>query len=227
MFNKRTGIFVDGADSNAGIATSVDSSNNGRWGFFDSSFLGNTYVGCHAAANGVAGTAGNTGSSFVHYNGPENGNTDVRYAANIAASEADLVATVPGTDPGVWMAIAGLGVSPEHPTWLPGQAEGTYFHGGAYATDNLNARNLFLGCYTESGQSPAQITWPTQVFGGTQGAGVTGSGLALDGNKITLGNLYLADCFAGRVQKFEPLPGADPDKMAGQILRTRHAGKAN
>jgi hypothetical protein len=35
-----------------------------------------------------------------------------------------------------------------------------------------------------------------------------------------LGNLYLADCFYGRVQKFEPIPGADTDKMAGQILRT-------
>ena len=35
-----------------------------------------------------------------------------------------------------------------------------------------------------------------------------------------LGNLYLADCFAGRVQKFEPIPGADPEKIAGQILRT-------
>jgi len=35
-----------------------------------------------------------------------------------------------------------------------------------------------------------------------------------------LGNLYLADCFDGRVQKFEPLPDADPDKMVGQILRT-------
>jgi DNA-binding beta-propeller fold protein YncE len=35
-----------------------------------------------------------------------------------------------------------------------------------------------------------------------------------------LGNLYIADCFAGRVQKFEPIPGADPDKLAGQILRT-------
>lgn len=33
------------------------------------------------------------------------------------------------------------------------------------------------------------------------------------------GNLYIADCFAGRVQKFEPIPGADPSKMAGQILR--------
>jgi len=35
-----------------------------------------------------------------------------------------------------------------------------------------------------------------------------------------LGDLYIADCFAGRVQKFEPIPGTDPDKIAGQILRT-------
>jgi hypothetical protein len=41
------------------------------------------------------------------------------------------------------------------------------------------------------------------------------------------GNLYLADCFAGRVQKFEPLPGADPDKLAGQILRTWDTWKPN
>jgi len=34
------------------------------------------------------------------------------------------------------------------------------------------------------------------------------------------GHLYLADCFTGRVQKFEPIEGADPDKIAGQILRT-------
>jgi streptogramin lyase len=35
-----------------------------------------------------------------------------------------------------------------------------------------------------------------------------------------LGNLYLADCYTGRVQKFEPIPGADRSKIAGQILRT-------
>ena len=33
------------------------------------------------------------------------------------------------------------------------------------------------------------------------------------------GNLFLADCFAGRVQKFAPVPGADPAKIVGQILR--------
>jgi hypothetical protein len=35
-----------------------------------------------------------------------------------------------------------------------------------------------------------------------------------------LGNLYLADCFAGRVQKFEPVPGAPAEQMVGQIKRT-------
>jgi hypothetical protein len=33
------------------------------------------------------------------------------------------------------------------------------------------------------------------------------------------GNLYLADCFMGRVQKFAPLPNADPSHLVGQILR--------
>jgi len=30
----------------------------------------------------------------------------------------------------------------------------------------------------------------------------------------------VADCFMGRVQKFEPIPNADTTKIAGQILRT-------
>ncbi len=33
------------------------------------------------------------------------------------------------------------------------------------------------------------------------------------------GNLYIADCFAGRVQKFEPISGADPSKIVGPIRR--------
>jgi Pectate lyase superfamily protein len=45
------GLYLDGPDSNAGIATMLDCSNNDGWGVFDSSFLGNTYVACHAAAN--------------------------------------------------------------------------------------------------------------------------------------------------------------------------------
>lgn len=45
------GVFVDGADVNAGVMTNIDASSNDGWGIFDSSFLGNTYVACHAATN--------------------------------------------------------------------------------------------------------------------------------------------------------------------------------
>jgi DNA-binding beta-propeller fold protein YncE len=40
-------------------------------------------------------------------------------------------------------------------------------------------------------------------------------GLSTDQEK----NFYVADCFAGRVQKFTPHSGADPAKLVGQILR--------
>jgi DNA-binding beta-propeller fold protein YncE len=33
------------------------------------------------------------------------------------------------------------------------------------------------------------------------------------------GNLYVAEVFNGRVQKFRPKPGADPAKLVGQELR--------
>jgi hypothetical protein len=35
------------------------------------------------------------------------------------------------------------------------------------------------------------------------------------------GNLYVAEVFGGRVQKFRPRPGADPAKMMGQEPRYR------
>ena len=33
------------------------------------------------------------------------------------------------------------------------------------------------------------------------------------------GNLYTAEVFAGRVQKFRPKPGADPARLVGQEVR--------
>lgn len=51
MRNGMDGLFVDGADANAGVAIRLDCSANGRHGIYDSSFLGNTYVACHVDAN--------------------------------------------------------------------------------------------------------------------------------------------------------------------------------
>jgi hypothetical protein len=186
--NKRHGMHVDGADVNAGTAIAVDSSSNGRWGIYDSSFLGNAYFGCHVSTNGQALIAGNPAdaSSTVSFGGS-------RYAANVAATEADLVATEPGTDEAVWYFTGAGGVHAQIPLWVAAKPEGTYFHGGAYRTDNANARNTMIGCYSEGGQGPSQIVKPTIISNGLQGASVKGSGFWQDGNIVKLGNLEFGE----------------------------------
>lgn len=43
------GVFVKGGDTNAGCALAVDCADHKGWGFYDDSFLGNTYIACQAA----------------------------------------------------------------------------------------------------------------------------------------------------------------------------------
>ena len=49
--NGRHGFYVHGSDTNAGQALGINAIGNGGAGIYDSSFLGNTYIGCHASAN--------------------------------------------------------------------------------------------------------------------------------------------------------------------------------
>lgn len=161
------GMFIDGADVNAGTAIGIDCSSNGRCGIYDSSFLGNTHIGHHVATNGVA-TAGNnssTQSSFVSYGGN-------RYAAHWTATEADLVATQPGTNSAVWVLSGTGGTHPTIPLWTAGSAVGTYFPAFGYQCDNTNARNVFVGCYSEGGSAGAVFIGPSLVIGGILSAGV-------------------------------------------------------
>lgn len=45
------GLYTDGPDTNAGIAIGFRANSNGGFGILDSSFLGNTYLGCPTASN--------------------------------------------------------------------------------------------------------------------------------------------------------------------------------
>jgi len=93
------GLYVKGADANAGAGYNINASYNGGWGIYDSSFLGNTYVACHTAVNTL----------------------------------------------------------------------------GSYKSDNANARNLFLGCYSEGGQPAGSIVAPAMFIGGLND--ISGPGL--------------------------------------------------
>lgn len=160
----QNGVYVDGADVNAGLGSLLDVGSNGRWGIWDSSFLGNTYVGCQAETNGFAGAGANASgveSAVVHYN---IGGVDKRFAAVAGASATSLVSTTPGTNDSVWRPVIDAGPSSGAPTWQPGQPAGTYFAGGCYRTDSASAYNVFLNCYTEN--EYAQYVLPTIVIGG-------------------------------------------------------------
>lgn len=49
--NGSHGLHVKSNDTNAGIATRLDCTDNGGWGVLDESLIGNTYVACHQSYN--------------------------------------------------------------------------------------------------------------------------------------------------------------------------------
>lgn len=57
----RAGYYVNGAETNAGRIEGCTADGNEGWGFFESSFLGNEYSGCHAS-NNVLGNYAQGGS---------------------------------------------------------------------------------------------------------------------------------------------------------------------
>ena len=190
--NCRNGIFVDGTDANIWTVTAVDVSLNRQWGIWDSSFLGNTYVGCHSASNGYENGALAIAPTMV-----SDGTN--RYGV-IAGQEAGASTNAPsGTsaDNQWWYFIQAGGVIDKYPLWVSGR---TYRAGGAARTDNANARNVFAGCYAEIGQGLAQFVTPTLVVGGMLASHVRGTagsltafggsnGLTTNGNFTASGNV--------------------------------------
>jgi hypothetical protein len=180
--NKNHGLYVDGADSNAGVAVCCDFSLNGRFGCYDSSFLGNAYLGCHAATNGLRGKGGNTEqqSSVVTYGGN-------RYCAHWTASESALVATEPGTNESVWRFYSVGGESDNYPVWQSGMPEGTYFRAFGYYSDSLTASNMFFNCYSE-GDAPSALLGPAVQVGSMMEGLIVGAVLRSNGSSALLCN---------------------------------------
>lgn len=192
--NHNHGFYTDGADANAGTIINLDCTANGRSGIYDSSFLGNTYVGCHTADNGLASLGGNPvgHSSMVSFGGNV-------YVAHWTATETQLANTEPGTNSNVWLFDrAGGPFSSIVPLWVSGSAVGTYFSAFSYFTDSTSASNIFLGCYSEGGPPGNVFLGPAVTIGGSMsvyyvgnrlGAGASGvlasTSMIFGGNGIT------------------------------------------
>ena len=197
VYRCRRGLFFDGADSNACLVTMLEASANRTWGIDDSSFLGNTYLGCHAAANGWDGALGSLPTACTH-----NGH---RYfvkpgQASWCSTNAPTGTT---TDNQGWGYVGPGGGYNGVATWVSGTS---FREGGAYKTDNPNARNAFIGCYSEGDQNPAQLVAPTIEVGGLHGAGIKGTGVYFGNSlgRLTASRLGSVDDATGNFLGIEP-----------------------
>jgi hypothetical protein len=178
------GVYVDGPDANNGYSFGLDCTANRRWGIWDSSFLGNTWVACHTDVNGLGSTGGNPvgHSSRITYGG------NVYYAVP-TATEAQYVAVTPGTDETVWHLNGPGPTTGFQPTWVAAQPAGTYFAGGSYYVDGVGSGGVLLGCYAEGGQGGVAMTGGSVALGGfigTNGFTLGGSIGTRNGNEINL-----------------------------------------
>lgn len=150
--NRGDGLLIEGNDANAGHIVGFSAVGNERWGIRASSFLGNTISGLHLDGNGPAftGTISDPDArAGCSYQGQ-------RYICRFGASEADYIATTPGTDDNVWIPIgAGGDDGNYYPEWTGTEPEGRFVSGGPIVADQ-SLTGIF-GAYFEPNQYPAQI----------------------------------------------------------------------
>jgi hypothetical protein len=225
----RNGLFINGADANAGIVIAADCRTNRQWGILDSSFLGNSYIACHVAANGWDGAIGSIPTACT-YNG-------YRYYVRVGQSAAASTNAPSGTTANNqwWGYIGPGGTYNGVVNWASGTA---FREGGAYRVDSANSYTVLTGCYSEGDSNPSVLNGPALVWGGLHGAGVHTEGaaqwggivngggngvtVAMDltvGRKIAAGPNHISDpaaTFSGFVQS----TGAN----AGYVLFSRNTG---
>ena len=170
--NKTYGLYVSGGDANAGVASSIDASFNGKFGFYDGAFLGNSYLGCHADGNGLTTTTGLTETGTVTFGGRW-------YFLRLGTSLATAQATTPGTNPLVWSDIGVGAAGPAYPAWVN---TGNYLPTGAYGQTGSANGAIFTGCYYETGQAPPQLSFSAVSIGGFMLDGLDDGGAQLRGN---------------------------------------------
>lgn len=178
MENKGHGFYVQGFDTNAMTIIGLDASRNGRFGIWEQSFLGNTYIGAHMDSNGIPGIGGNNGSQscLCTYNGQ-------RYYAHYSATESELRTTEPGTNDNVWRREDSVGSSGRYLEWTTSNEVGRFHAGGPATFFGSQNRGVICG-YIEPFQGGFHLNARSGWFGGHNVSPTYGSGKAERGNLV-------------------------------------------
>jgi hypothetical protein len=189
----QNGIYIDGADANAGYTLGCDVSYCRQWGLWDSSFLGNNHSNHHSANCGFADNGLSSGPfcppSIVSHNGHI-------YYVKVGQEEWCSANAPSGSTAGNqgWLYLRDGGpFGASIPAWVSGA---TYRTGGPYRVgepDPANDGNQSLvisGCYAEGGSAPPQFGGSgTLLLGGIWGTGIGGYAgyIAGNGNGVNVG----------------------------------------
>lgn len=71
-----------------------------------------------------------------------------------------------------------------------------------YKTDGTSAQNVFIGCYSESGQPASEMIHPTIVMGGLHAAGITGTACYMTSDGGYINSKYGFTSLEGNLQVF-------------------------
>ena len=158
----RNGLYLDSADANAWNIVGFNANSNRKWGVWDTSFLGNNYLGVHTAANGWDGAGvGGIPTACTYL-----GNRYMVKPEQEAWCSANAPSGTAATNQG-WLYLDAGGTYTGVVPWV----SGTVFRaGGAFFADDVNATNVLTGLYVEGDQNPAYCQdSPTLFVGGLPG----------------------------------------------------------
>jgi hypothetical protein len=190
-YNGHAGVYVMGADANAGIGIDIDTGYNGTWGIADWCFLGNRWLNTQSALDGNPSIAQTKYSGLVNHNG-------YYWLASLpvlGVSPPEEAFNWTGTEPGInqynWVRSGGDGSAGPNggaPKWINGTR---YRANGSYSTVNANCRTIFFGAYIEGGTNGFQIGPGSTTFATIGGGDVSRGGQAWQDNflKNSLGVL--------------------------------------
>lgn len=148
FWNGRNGWNFRGGDANACVIENCNAQLNKRWGFMDSSFLGNTFTSNHAASNGTPESGGR--SLYVIRRG------------HLYHCITDNINKEPGVAADWKNYWQEGGKTTAADSW---DNRKHYYTGSGYAGININQQGVFISNYSE-GDQPVFLNSGNIVLGG-------------------------------------------------------------
>lgn len=198
IINCRNGVYIRGADSNAGNFIAFDVAGCRQSCVYDRSFLGNTWTGLQTTDGGVTDIVSGVPPVCVYNNG--------FIFACIPGQETGASTNSPpstATSNTWWLYWKASGAATAYaPQWVSGT---TYRSGGAVTSDRANGQGVYTNIYSESDQPPIQLGQADLVVGYQGAMGPNTRAMTTNSNGTVFNT---STCLTGNVRWWPSAGGA-------------------